>query len=118
MRETLGLVSARDPRRAAGGPSPGTGSARTGRRERVGGNGSAVTEPDLEWTIARITNPADKPATGRVRAGFGPGPGRVRAGFLGHDDVGSAMSHADIAAFLVDQLTDTTYLKAAPAVSN
>jgi hypothetical protein len=42
----------------------------------------------------------------------------VRAGFLGRDKVGSAMTHTDIATFLVAQLTDPRYSKAAPAISN
>jgi putative NADH-flavin reductase len=67
----------------------------------------AVTTSDLDYTIARITNPTNKPATGRIRSGF-----------LGHDKVGSAMSRADIAAFLVAQLTDTRYRRAMPAISN
>jgi nucleoside-diphosphate-sugar epimerase len=67
----------------------------------------AVTGSDLDWTIARITNPTDKPATGTVRAGF-----------LGVDDVGSAMTRTDIAAFLVAQLSETAYTRAAPAISN
>ncbi|MFF4357630.1 NAD(P)-dependent oxidoreductase [Streptomyces sp. NPDC001604] len=67
----------------------------------------AVTGSGLDYTIARITNPTDKPATGRFRSGF-----------LGHDKVGSAMSRADIAAFLVAQLTDTRYRRAMPAISN
>jgi putative NADH-flavin reductase len=68
---------------------------------------AAVTGSDLDWTIARITNPTDKPPTGTIRAGY-----------LGVDKVGSAMSRTDIAAFLVRQLTDSTYLRAAPAISN
>ena len=68
---------------------------------------NAVTSSDLDWTIARITSPNDKPAKGRIRSGF-----------LGRDKVGSAMTRADIAAFLVNQLTDDTYLQAAPAISN
>jgi nucleoside-diphosphate-sugar epimerase len=67
----------------------------------------AVTESGLNWTLARITNPTDKPATGRVRAGF-----------LGRDDVGSSMTRADIARFLLDQVTDDTYRQAAPAITN
>ena len=59
---------------------------------------TAVTQSDLDWTIARITRP-----TG------GKPKGTVRAGFLGRDKVGSAMSRADIAAFLVAQLTDDTF---------
>lgn len=67
----------------------------------------AVTDSGLDYTIARITNPTDKSATGRIRSGF-----------LGHDKVGSAMSRADIAAFLVAQLTDARYRRAMPAISN
>ena len=75
-------------------------------RELVGMT-TAVTWSDLDWTIARITRP-----TG------GKPKGTVRAGFLGRDKVGSAMSRADIAAFLVAQLTDETFSRAAPAISN
>jgi nucleoside-diphosphate-sugar epimerase len=68
---------------------------------------TAVTQSDLDWTIARITRPTGaKPK------------GTVRAGFLGRDKVGSVMSRADIAAFLVAQLTDATFSRAAPAISN
>jgi uncharacterized protein YbjT (DUF2867 family) len=67
----------------------------------------AVTQSGLDWTIARITSPNNiKPK------------GTVRAGFLGRNKVGSAMSRADIAAFLVAQLTDNTFMHAAPAFSN
>jgi uncharacterized protein YbjT (DUF2867 family) len=75
-------------------------------RELIGMT-SAVTESDLDWTIARITAPNDKPASGRIRAGF-----------LGVDKVGSVMTRADIAAFMVAQLSDATYSRAAPAISN
>lgn len=62
---------------------------------------------EVDWTLARITNPTDAAAKGTVRAGF-----------LGRDRVGSTMSRTDIAAFLVSQLDDTSYLNAAPAISN
>ncbi|MFE7794788.1 NAD(P)-dependent oxidoreductase [Streptomyces sp. NPDC057460] len=68
---------------------------------------AAVTDSGLDYTIARITNPTNKPATGRTRSGF-----------LGHDKIGSAMTRADIADFLVSQLTDTRYRRAMPAISN
>lgn len=68
---------------------------------------AAVTSSDLDYTIARITNPTNKPATGRIRSGL-----------LGHDKVASAMSRADIATFLVSQLTDARYRRAMPAISN
>jgi nucleoside-diphosphate-sugar epimerase len=68
---------------------------------------TAVTQSGLDWTIARITSPNN-----------GKPKRTVRAGFLGRDKVGSAMSRADIAAFLVAQLTDDTFSQAAPAISN
>lgn len=75
--------------------------------KELGGMTAAVTDSSLDYTIARITQPTDKPATGTVRSGF-----------LGNDKVGSAMTRADIAAFLVGQLTDNRYLRAMPAISN
>lgn len=78
-----------------------------GALRELRGMTQAVTESGLNWTIARITNPTNKPATGTVRAGF-----------LGVDKVGSAMTRTDIATFLTQQLTDTTYHHGAPAISN
>ena len=66
-----------------------------------------VTDSNLDWTIARITNPTDKPSKGTLLVGY-----------LGRDKVGSAMSRNDIAAFLAAQLTDTSHLKGSPAISN
>lgn len=68
---------------------------------------AVVTDSDLDWTIARITNPTDAPAKGTLRVGY-----------LGRDQVAMAMSRADIAAFLIDQLTDTAHIGSAPAISN
>jgi NAD(P)H-binding len=66
-----------------------------------------VIDCDLEWTIARFTRPTDGPATGSVRAGF-----------LGRDKIGGAITRADIATFLLDQLGDIRFIRAAPAISN
>lgn len=65
---------------------------------KIVGMTEAVTSSGLEWTIARITAPTDKPASGRIRAGF-----------LGRDKVGWDMARVDVATFLVGQLTDDTY---------
>jgi putative NADH-flavin reductase len=67
----------------------------------------AVSDSTLNWTIARITSPNNSKSKGTLRVGF-----------LGSDKVGSAISRADIAAFLVAQLTDDTFARAAPAISN
>lgn len=68
---------------------------------------AAATDSPLDFTIARITNPTNKSRSGVIRSGF-----------LGRDNVGSAMSRADIAGFLIQQLTDTRYRRAMPAISN
>jgi hypothetical protein len=62
-----------------------------------------VTDSDLGWTIARFTRPSD-----------GPAKGTVRAGFLGRDKIGASTTRADIAAFLLDQLGNTRFVRAAP----
>ena len=66
-----------------------------------------VIDSELDWTIARFSQPTNKAASGSVRAGF-----------LGVDKVGMAISRTDIATFLLDQVTDTRFLRAAPAISN
>ena len=58
---------------------------------------------DLDGAIAGITNQTDRPVKGTLRAGF-----------FGRDKVGSSMSRADIATFLVRQFTDDAYRPAAP----
>jgi NAD(P)H-binding len=66
-----------------------------------------VIDSPLDWTIARFIRPTD-----------GPAKDTIRAGFLGRDKVGSTIRRADIAAFLLAQLTDTRFRHAAPAISN
>lgn len=73
----------------------------------IDGMTEAVIRSDLDWTIARFISPNDR-----------PGSGTIRSGFLGRDKVGPAISRADIAAFLVGQLTDDRYRRAAPVISN
>lgn len=66
-----------------------------------------VMDSDLDWTIVRFTAPKD-----------GPAKGVTRVGFYGTDRIGFPVTRADIAAFTVRQLTDDTYLRAAPAISS
>jgi putative NADH-flavin reductase len=66
-----------------------------------------VTRSDLDWTIARFTRPTDGEPTGTVRAGF-----------LGVDRIGASITRSDIAAFLVEQVADARFSRAAPAISN
>jgi len=61
----------------------------------------------LDWTIVRLTMLNDKPKSGKVRVGY-----------LGKGKVGTWISRADVADFMLRQLEDTKYLRQAPAISN
>lgn len=59
----------------------------------------------LDWTIVRPGGLTDGPATGRYKAGLDP---KIVAG---------QVSRADVAAFVLQQLTDDIYLRKAPAIT-
>lgn len=65
-----------------------------------------VRGSDLDWTIVRPAAFTDGPRTGGYRHGFGP---RERSRLR--------ISRADVADFVLAQLTDDRYLRAAPALS-
>lgn len=61
---------------------------------------------DLDWTVVRVPMLTDDPRTGKIRIGY------VGKG------VGSRINRADMADFMLRQLTDNAYLHKAPAISN
>ncbi|UAK33631.1 SDR family oxidoreductase [Nocardia asteroides] len=67
-----------------------------------------VQASDLDWTIVRPSAFTDGPRTGSYRRGFPA------------DERGLALkiTRADIADFMIEQLTDTTYLRQAPGISS
>ncbi|WP_326657673.1 NAD(P)-dependent oxidoreductase [Streptomyces sp. NBC_00385] len=67
----------------------------------------AIRASDLDWTLVRVAKLDDKPATGDIRVGH-----------YGHGVVGLSIGRADMAAFLLGQVTDETYVRGAPAISN
>ncbi|MFF1839436.1 NAD(P)-dependent oxidoreductase [Streptomyces sp. NPDC058231] len=67
----------------------------------------AVRASDLDWTLVRVAKLNDKPAGGNVQVGN-----------YGHGVVGLSITRADMAAFLLDQVSDGTYIRSAPAISN
>ena len=85
----------------------GIGLLIPGALREVQGISEVVATSELDWTVARIFAPIDVPANHTVRAGF-----------LGRDSVGVEMSRADIADFLVDQISSEDFVGAAPAISN
>jgi putative NADH-flavin reductase len=66
-----------------------------------------VRASGLDWTLVRVAKLNDKNAAGQVKAGY-----------YGHGVVGLSITRADMAAFLLGQVADLTYLHQAPAISN
>jgi putative NADH-flavin reductase len=66
-----------------------------------------VRTSDLDWTILRLALLNDHPKTESVKVGY-----------VGSGEVGTAISPADVAYFMLRQIGDTRYLRQAPALSN
>lgn len=64
-----------------------------------------VKASGLDWTIVRPGGLTNGPATGQYKSGLDP---KIGAG---------QVARADVAAFVLQQLTDGTYLHQAPAIS-
>lgn len=67
-----------------------------------------VRASTLDWTIVRPSAFTDGPRTGDYRHGFGPEERNLTL----------KISRADIAEFLLDQITDRNYLHRTPGISN
>ena len=67
---------------------------------------ATVRASDRDWTVVRVPMLTDGPLTGQIRIGM------VGKG------TGPRISRADMAAFMLKQVTDTQYLHQAPVVSN
>jgi putative NADH-flavin reductase len=66
-----------------------------------------VSKSRLDWTLVRIPNLRDGPATGQLVAGW-----------YGKTKLGTKLSRGNLAQFLVDQLEATVYVRAAPAIAD
>jgi putative NADH-flavin reductase len=66
-----------------------------------------VRNSDLDWTLVRLAMLNNNPKSGKVKAGN-----------VGKGEVGTWISRADLAEFLLKQVQDTKYLRQAPAISN
>src|SRR4030043_191907 len=66
-----------------------------------------VRKSDLDWTIVRLTMLNNNPKSGKIRAGY-----------VGKGEVGTQISRADLAEFMLKQIQDAKYLRQAPAISN
>ena len=65
-----------------------------------------VRASDRAWTVVRVPRLVDGPATGRLTVGYV------------NSALGTSLTRPDLAAFVLGQLTDETWLRKAPAVSN
>ena len=65
-----------------------------------------VRASDLDWTIVRLTLLNNKSKSGKVKVGYVD------------KEVGMQTSRADIADFMLKQISDTKYLREASAISN
>ena len=65
-----------------------------------------IEKSGLDWTIVRCTTVKERPATGKVNA------------TLDGKGLKFSISAADMAAFMVNQLTDGRFLKQTPTISN
>jgi hypothetical protein len=61
---------------------------------------------DLDWTIVRVPMLTDKPASGKVKVGY-----------LGKG-VGTQLSRADMAQFMLQHVRSGEYSHLAPVISN
>lgn len=68
---------------------------------------AAVMNSDLDWTLVRPSGFTDGPLTGAYKHGF---PNTER-------DLTPKISRADVAQFMLQQLTDDAYLRQVPGIS-
>lgn len=66
-----------------------------------------VSNSRLDWTLVRIPNLRDGPATGRVDVGW-----------YGKAKLGTKLSRGNLARFLVDQIAAREYVRAAPGIAD
>lgn len=66
-----------------------------------------VSTSHLDWTLVRIPNLKDGPATGQVNVGW-----------YGKTKLSAKLSRGNLASFLVDQVASKAYVRAAPAIAD
>jgi nucleoside-diphosphate-sugar epimerase len=70
--------------------------------------GKHIAESGLDWTIVRLPMLSDKPANGKINAGY-TGDGTVNL---------FSLSRADLADFLLQQVDNKKWLHRSPVISN
>lgn len=75
--------------------------------EDIVSTAAVVRSSDRDWTIVRVPLLTNGERTGRVNVGY-----------LGDARLGTFLSRANMADFLLRQIGDTSYLRRSPAISN
>lgn len=75
--------------------------------EDIRATGELVAHSDLDWTLVRIPNLKDDPADGRVAVGW-----------YGQAHLSMKLSRGNLAKFLVAQVTEKEFVRAAPGIAN
>jgi putative NADH-flavin reductase len=75
--------------------------------EDIRATAELVRSSSRDWTLVRIPNLRDGPATGRIAIGW-----------YGRAKLGMTLSRGNLAKFLVDQVTATDQLRAAPGIAD
>ena len=69
--------------------------------------GELIANSDLDWTLVRIPFLKDGPANGKIDVGW-----------YGRTKLGSKLSRGNLAEFLVQQITDKKFVRAAPGIAD
>ncbi|WP_322084446.1 SDR family oxidoreductase [Burkholderia sp. BCC1972] len=69
--------------------------------------GDLIANSNLDWTLVRIPFLKD-----------GPVNGTINVGWYGKTKLSTKLSRGNLAKFLVDQVTDKTFVRAAPGIAN
>ena len=68
--------------------------------------GEVVSGSDLDWTIIRFIAPTNKPGNANVKAGFGD------------TKMSLSISRADIAGFILEEISNGKYIKSMPIIGS
>jgi uncharacterized protein YbjT (DUF2867 family) len=69
--------------------------------------GELVRDSGLDWTLVRIPNLKDGPANGTIDVGW-----------YGKSKLGTKLSRGNLAKFIVEQVSNREFVRAAPAIAN
>ena len=75
--------------------------------EDIKATGELIANSDLDWTLVRIPNLEDSPADSNVDVGW-----------YGKSKLSTKLSRGNLAKFLVEQVTDNKFVRAAPGIAN